>query len=372
MNPLRTMAWQRSLACCLTLALVLAGCANPQQHRAPRNAASIILAGVVVDGVRLAGEREAGLVRVWRDGRSVEGQTGLTLLRGDFIETGPRADAVIRFANGSTLYMRPDSRGRIGSLSEAVGEFFARIKGVFSIESSFVRAAANGTAFLVRAQADGETHVTVFEGNVYVDSTRGAWQRISVGAGQAIVAQARASPVTVADDNDIRRTQEWADRLDRLLSQPSSSGSSVGGAIAVGVAIAAAAVLLSGRDKDDKPRGDRTDSSRSPTTPALAAPSARGIGSTDAVRAPTITCNRPIRLSWGAAHGSRDYLVTLQTRNSMRSAWATTLTEATDNQYLAVAAQEGRAYRWFVQARDAGRTGPASDTLYFGCGSTPR
>lgn len=376
MNILRTFAWRRVVSTCLALALALGGCANSPQQRG--ESAWIVLAGIVVDGSRLAGERETGLVRIWRDGRSIEGHTGLRLIRGDFIETGPQADAVIRFPNGSTLYMRPVSRGRIGSLSEAVGEFFARIKGAFSIESSFVRAAANGTAFLVRANAEGETSVTVLEGSVFVDSTRGAWQRILVGAGQAVVAQAHAAPVTSADRQDLLQTQEWADRLDRLLppagssAGSSSGGSSAGGAIAAGVAIAAAAVLLSSRDKDDAPHGSRTDPYRSPGAADLAAPSARGIGSVDAGRAPSVACNRRVGLAWGGVRGARDYVVTLQSRMSIRAPWITTLTEATTQQSIEVAAEAGRAYRWFVQARDASRVGTASSPLYFACASTPR
>ncbi len=377
MNLFRSVVWQRGLAACVALALMLAGCAHPQREQQrqqqPRQSASITLIGIVVDGSRLAGEGETGLIRVWRDGRPMEGQIGLTLLRGDFIESGPRADAVIRFPNGSTLYMRPDSRGRVGSLSEAVGEFFARIKGVFSIESSFVRAAANGTAFLVRAQTDGETTVTVLEGSVHVDSTRGAWQRILVGAGQSVVAQVRASPVMAADERDMRRTRDWADQLDRLLpnasGSASSSGSSVGTAIAVGVAIAAAAALLSSRDKDKRP----ADSASSPSYPtSLAAPVARGIGNVDAARATAIDCNRPVSLSWGAVAGASDFLVTLQARGSARAPWTTVQTEPTTQQRIEVAAQTGGAYRWSVQARTGSRSGPASDTLYFACGAIRR
>ncbi|MEO8278621.1 MAG: FecR family protein [Ideonella sp.] len=374
MNTLRTFSWRRVVSTCLALALALGGCANPPQQRG--ESASIVLAGIVVDGSRLAGERDTGLVRIWRDGRSIEAHSGMRLLRGDFIEAGGQADAVIRFPNGSTLYMRPDSRGRIGSLSEAVGEFFARIKGAFSIESSFVRAAANGTSFLVRANAEGETSVSVLEGSVFVDSTRGAWQRILVHAGQAVVAQAHAAPVTSADQQDLRQTQEWADRLDRLLppaeSSASSGGSSVAGAIAVGAAIAAGAVLLSSRDKDDAPHGSRTDPYRSPGAADLAAPSARGIGSADAGRAPSVACNRRVGLAWGSVRGAREHVVTLQSRISIRAPWITTLTEATTQQSIEVAAEAGRAYRWFVQARDASRVGPASSALYFTCASIPR
>ncbi len=361
---------QRGIALLLAITLALAGCASPQpgQQRPPP---SITLAGIAIDGVRLAGEYEAGYVRVWREGRPVDARSGTTLYRGDFIETTPRADAVIRFPNGSVLYMRPDSRGRIGTLSEAVGEFFARVKGVFSIESSFVRAAADGTAFLVRARPDGEMSVTVLEGRVNVDSTRGAWPRFSIGAGAMVVAQAQASPVMAANPQDMRRTMEWADGLDRLMPQPTSdSGSSVGTAVAVGVAIAAAAALLSaGRDKDDDDdRGGRDSPQRSPDAQELAAPLARGVGSTDAGKPSALNCDRPAMLSWRGVPGARDYLVTLQASGSVRPSWATVSTQASADQRIEVAVAQGRSYRWWVQARDArGRSGPGSAMRFFYC-----
>ncbi len=366
MSTLRPDMWRRCLAACLAIALALAGCANPQQQ--PRSSPSITLVGIVVDGVRAAADGEPGLVRIWRDGRAIEARSGIALARGDTIETGGRADAMVRFPNGSVLYMRPDSHGRIGSLSEAVGEFFARIKGVFSIESSFVRAAANGTAFAVRAQPDGAMSVTVHEGNVFVDSTRGTWARISLGPGSTLTAHERASPPAQASQAELRNTQRWVDNVDQILRQPradSSGGSSVAGAVAVGVAIAAAAALLSGRDKD-KPSRDESDSTRpGPVSPALAAPTARGPG--DPNSPPVLSCRgRDITLSWGSVDGARDYLVTLQKIAAQRQPWTTVATPSTANSRINTALDDGR-YRWSVQARNTRGSGPPSAVLYFDC-----
>ena len=146
MNILRWWALQRGLAMLLVTAMllpVLAGCASPTSRRT--QVSEVMLAGIVVDGTRAARGGEAGLVRVVRDGSVIDGQAGMVLHTGDRIQTGPNADILIRFPSGSELLMRPNSRARIGSISEAVGEFFAKIKGVFAVETTFVRAGARGT-----------------------------------------------------------------------------------------------------------------------------------------------------------------------------------------------------------------------------------
>ena len=372
----RRRFWQRGIALCLVLTMAVAGCARPPNRQQPerRTPPSITLLGIAVDGARAAGADEPGLVRIWRDGQAIEGRIGMLLAHGDFVETGRRADALIRFPNGSLLYMRADSRGRIGSLSEAVGEFFAKIKGVFSIESSFVRAAANGTAFHVRAQTDGAMSVTVHEGQVFVDSTRGSWARIALGPGTMLSAHERASAPMQASETEMRYTQQWVDNLDQVLAQPrAASGGSVAGAVAIGVAIAGAAALLSSR-KDDKPPRDGPYSTRpTPDAPALTAPTARGPGSADAASPAALTCTRGgITLSWGGVPGARDYLVTLQSRTTPRSPWATVASQATIDPRADVVAERGGRYRWWVQARDGRSGGPGSSMLYFDCPSSPR
>jgi hypothetical protein len=113
MSFLNCRSIQRAIAAIVSVALTasgLAGCATPPSAYAR-------LDGVVVDGHRLAGPGEAGLVTVMRDGRNVDVRAGMELRPGDRIATGPRADAVIRWASGSELFMRPNSSGRIGSAS---------------------------------------------------------------------------------------------------------------------------------------------------------------------------------------------------------------------------------------------------------------
>ena len=268
-TSLRRPAWQRALALMLSLALALGGCAVP-----PPQQDAIYIDAIVVGGERRAADNERGLARVWRDGQELDGHPGLALRRGDVIESGPLSDVVIRYPGGSVLYMRPGSRGRIGSFLEAVGEFFAKIKGTFSVETTFVRAAAKGTAYLVRAGVDGVTTVIVFESRGAVGSICGGWGSAALGPGKKSLAEKRGPQSVNATEAELRRTQEWVERVERLAPETgprAESGStlSTGAALAIGAAILG--ILLS-RDKHEPPAaqghepGGEPGDNTSPTT----------------------------------------------------------------------------------------------------------
>lgn len=363
LSTLRRAGLQRGVACLVCAAMllpVLAGCAAP-----PRQPTSVMLAGIVVDGARAAAPGETGLVSVWREGRLIEGQPGLALRVGDRVETGPRADAVIAYPSGSRLYLRPSSGGRIGSFSEAVGEMFARIKGLFAVETAFVRAGARGTEFLVRTGPAGETTVVVFEGRVACESITGAWSPVELGAGAMLIAEARAlrppRPFR-AGEAELNRSREWVERLDRLVPPQQRSAAADGSAVLFGaVAAAAAAAILLGRDGDRPAGGDQPAPQRRP----LAAPTATGPGSADARKAPALACGRPIVLRWRGVSGADGYQVTVEVETQGR--WRTERTRDSRDDQLALTLDAGKSYRWTVRARDERGTGPPSAPLHFIC-----
>jgi hypothetical protein len=224
------------------------------------------LDGIVVDGSRLAQASESGLAVVTRDGVRQEAYAGMALRLGDRIDTGPRADAVIRYPSGTEVLMRPNSGGRIGSLTDVIGEVFVKVKGFFSVDTTFVKAGARGTAYLVRTYAGGTTSVVVIEGVVDVGSTTGAWPTVPLGAGTMTLAHPRPPQPMPANVNDLARTREWVERVERLVPAPAGvSRSGIIGAIAITALIAA--ILASG-NKGSSDRGDRAspDSTPAPDT----------------------------------------------------------------------------------------------------------
>ena len=220
------------------------------------------LDGLVVDGTRRAGDREAGLAVVVRSGVREEAYAGMTLRPGDRIDTGPRADAVLRYASGTEVVLRPSSGGRIGSLTEFVGEVFVKVKGFFSVDTTFVKAGARGTAYVVRTHAGGTTSVIVIEGIVDVGSTTGAWPTVPLSAGTMTLAHPRGPQPMPANVDDLTRTRDWVDRVERLVPPP--GGVSRSALIAIGFAAAIAAAILLSRNKGS----DRGDPPATSSTPA--------------------------------------------------------------------------------------------------------
>ena len=253
----RVTAW--TVAAAMLLPTLVACTSTPSAE-----AGTARLDGIVVDGTRLAGAREPGLAVVIRSGAREEAYAGMTLQPGDRIDTGPRADAVLRYTSGTELVLRPNSGGRIGSLSDFVGEVFVKVKGFFSVDTTFVKAGARGTAYLVRTHAGGATSVVVVEGIVDVGSTTGAWPTVPLSAGSMALAHPRAPQPMAANVDDLNRTHEWVERVERLV--PAPSGVSRSALIAVGFAAAIAAAILLSRNKGS----DRGDPPSTSSTPAEA------------------------------------------------------------------------------------------------------
>jgi len=265
----RVTTWTVTVA--MLLPTVVA-CTTPSPST---DAGTARLDGLVVDGTRRAGDHEAGLAVVIRSGAREEAYAGMTLQPGDRIDTGPRADAVLRYTSGTELVLRPNSGGRIGSLSDFVGEVFVKVKGFFSVDTTFVKAGARGTAYLVRTHAGGATSVVVVEGIVDVGSTTGAWPTVPLSAGTMALAHPRAPQPMPANVDDLARTRDWVERVERLV--PAPSGVSRSALIAIGFAAAiAAAVLLSNNRGSDRggppatsstPAGTGTRDTRPPPPP---------------------------------------------------------------------------------------------------------
>lgn len=259
MNAWRLQSLRRVIASVVTAALLapsLSGCVT-------KPPATVRLDGIVVDGQRLAKPTDAGLVRVLRYGSPIDARVGMELMPGDRIETGATADIVIRYPSGSEVFMRPKSSGRIGSFTELIGEVFVKVKGLFAVETTFVKAGAHGTAYLVRTGPRGETAVVVFDGSVIVDSPTGAWAAVTMGPGVRGVAHPRAPQPVPASAEELRLTREWVENIEKLV--PAQTGVS-GTGVAVGLAIGAlVAAILAGRDRHKRDTSDAPLESVQPT-----------------------------------------------------------------------------------------------------------
>ena len=364
-----TMIGSVSARCVAALAFIgvvsmLIGCGTPA---AAQN--SITLAAVVVDGQRAAQANESGLVRVYRGDRWIDGRAEMSLQPGDQVVTGPTAYALIRYPSGTEVYMRPDSRGRIGSFTDFVGEVFAKIRGAFAIQTSFVSAGAEGTAYLVRSTSSGEATVVVFDGIVNVASLTNAWAPVKLGAGAMTVASAPAGRAAAAPQpmrastDEVNRARAWVERVERLAPPPPPQ---YGGHAATTLAVGGLAALIIANHE----REDRDAAASSHPTP-LAAPPRAVPGSPIAERPSLVYDCRSLALSWAGVDGASDYAVViaaapLATPTAWRRLPATTVRETR----IAVGEmlRLNNVYRWTVQARNAqGQAGAASTPLHFAC-----
>lgn len=346
---LTAVCLQRLLLRWFGLALLLAtmvGCASGPS--APRETT---LAGVVVDG-RLARPDEAGHVQVNRNGSWIEARANTVLQDGDWISTGPNAHALIRFPSGSQLYLRPNTRGRIGSFSEMVGEVFAKIRGAFAVQTTFVKAGAEGTEYSVRASQSGEYAVAVYEGKVRLSSLANAWPPVLLDTGSMAAGRPQVPPRPgPTSPMEAARTRAWVEMVDRVVP-PAPKTSSVGPALAI--LGAAAVIAIAASDKDD-----------------LAAPTGLAPGASSASEPTFLRTCRSITLSWQPVKGASDYLVTMEhasgTRATAASGFGPAATRASSDTTEAFSGSYG-TYRWHVQARDSrGKTGPRSAPAHFYC-----
>ena len=322
---------------------VLAGCATTK------------LAVVAVDGTR-AQPDQMQAVRVLRGGRLLETQAGMTLQAGDRVETGPGASAVVSYGSGSRVYFGPESGATLGSLFDVIGQVFARVRGKFAIETDFVRAGAEGTAFLVRAERGRASTVIVLEGRVRCDSVGGSWAAVTVGPGQKLVAARDTAEPMPAPERELLEIQRWVDPLDELVPKGLSTGTVLGGVAVAAIVAAIVASAASGGDHGDRDGG--RPGSQPPPAPAEAGP-----GSLHAGAPEPVDC-RHFVLAWSSVRGATDYVVEIDapsahavrrsTRPLTRETRDTRL-ELVQGDWLAGA----NSLRWHVQARDA--SGRASE-----------
>lgn len=174
---------------------------------------------------------DPGLVAAYRDGRRLEGRIPLALRKGDEIQTGPDAGAVIRFANGGEAVLGPNTRVRLGSLEVLFGKLLADVRGLFTVEDDTLVAGVEGTRFLFESERGREVRVVVLEGGVRCTPKAGGWEPIRLTAGMSLAARygtrqaPRVERVGRAQIDDIER---WANGI---RSAPRSGFCCAGGQV---------------------------------------------------------------------------------------------------------------------------------------------
>jgi hypothetical protein len=163
---------------------------------------------------------------VSRGGHPVPYAHGMTLWLGDEVETDAANFALIEFRDGDGVYMKPETRVRLGSIFVFFGEIFNRIVSGsgFRAESDVVEAGVEETEFVMHVdRASHATTVTVNRGVVRCTARVGTWRAQVLKPNQRlIISRQLAVPpkVQVLQPAEIRATTRWAEEVSGRIRIP--------------------------------------------------------------------------------------------------------------------------------------------------------
>jgi hypothetical protein len=194
------------------LCFVLAGCAP------------VMLDGVVKRD-RLASASEIQSVEIVRQGRPITASDNLALEPGDRIRTDSESTAIIRYASGTVVYVRPNSVVRIGSIFVEIGEIFVRVRGFFEVDTEFVTAAAEGTEYVVRVKPGNDVDVVVLEDKVACLSKTKRWPRLVLTAGEKARFDKESPPVHAsATQSELDEIRRWVAEIEGAAAPAREGG----------------------------------------------------------------------------------------------------------------------------------------------------
>jgi S1-C subfamily serine protease len=135
-----------------------------------------------------------GPVSIYRDSGKLEGQPGMSLQRGDEIETARDGVALVVYGTQNRILLAGGTRVRLGSLEVEFGKVFAWVQGLFSTSGENIVAGVKGTRFQFEVDPERTVRILVVEGTVVVNSKSKSWSQVTVLAGNRII-----SPYPSAD-----------------------------------------------------------------------------------------------------------------------------------------------------------------------------
>jgi hypothetical protein len=230
----------------VVVSFLLAGCATT-------------LAGIIKDGKSVA----AGEAEVAVNQKRVTGRLPMALDKGDEIVTDSNSTAIIRFASGDEVFLRPNSTIRISSIEcSKACELFVKIKtavrdakDAFRVSTEYVTAGAAGTAFYVRHEPGRETTVITTEGRVSLRPTAGKWESVVLEAGQRGVVKDVSPPkIDKATKPELEDLHKWVEEAESLAPKWGLTTGQILGTAAAAAAIGAIILSSDDDDDDDRPR----------------------------------------------------------------------------------------------------------------------
>ena len=104
----------------------------------------------------------------------------MELVPGDEIQTEADSTAILRFADGTEVFVGSNTHIRIGSLWVLFGEIYVKARGRFRVETLYVTAGVEGTEYLLTVDSEAEMSMVVLDGAVRLTSKTGSWEPVAL------------------------------------------------------------------------------------------------------------------------------------------------------------------------------------------------
>jgi FecR-like protein len=147
------------------------------------------LVGVVQAGQKAGAEG----VEIIRRGVPMKASERMALESGDEVRTNA-VSAVIQFQDTTWVIVEPNTIVRISSLSLVRGTILAKARGLFQVQTQFVRVSVEGTEYQVSVDENNQTSVDVADGSTRLTSTTGSWDAVVVLGREGAFVKAQEVP----------------------------------------------------------------------------------------------------------------------------------------------------------------------------------
>ena len=132
---------------------------------------------------------------VIRRGQPILVTVPMNLEPDDEISVRPPAIATIVFPEGHTVWLMPNTKVRLGSITmDDIGQIFVRARGYFKVETQYWRAGVKGTDFYVHVTGNQSATVGVLEGSIGLESKTGGWKPTDVKQNEVVTLDRDRAP----------------------------------------------------------------------------------------------------------------------------------------------------------------------------------
>ena len=179
------------------------------------------LTHVLVDN-RQAEPGEYHQVQIIKKGKSLATKPGMDLSKDSVVETDGQTWAIIEFAPGTRVFLKPNTRVRIASLTVIYGEIVAvidKLRDFFKVKTENLEAGPKSTVFTVSKEPNGPSVVSVIRGVVQLTSPAQAWPAVTIKQYQRATTRPGVHPrIGRMDSKTFNQIIDWTNRVENAAN----------------------------------------------------------------------------------------------------------------------------------------------------------